>query len=91
MPARATTDLDDIKSGGRSNGSSRPLERITVNLTGRAARALDLATELTGDTKTDTVNRALQIYAYLEQVTANGGSIYVREAAGAALELLKVF
>jgi len=91
MPARATTDLDDIKSGGRSNGSSRPLERITVNLTGRAARALDLATELTGDTKTDTVNRALQIYAYLEQVTANGGSIYVREATESELERLKVF
>jgi hypothetical protein len=60
-------------------------------MTGRASRALDLATELTGDTKTDTVNRALQIYAYLEQVTASGGSIYVKEAAGSELELLKVF
>ena len=61
------------------------------NLTGRASRALDLATELTGDTKTDTVNRALQVYAYLEQVTARGGSVYVREAAEAELERLKVF
>ena len=91
MSARATTDLDDAKSGGRGNGSNGPLERITVNLTGRASRALDLATELTGDTKTDTVNRALQIYAYLEQITADGGSIYVKEAAGSELERLKVF
>jgi hypothetical protein len=91
MPAGATTDLDDSKSGGRGNGSNRPLERITVNLTGRASRALDLATELTGDTKTDTVNRALQIYAYMEQITASGGSIYVKEAAGSELERLKVF
>jgi hypothetical protein len=91
MPAATTTDRDDTRSGGRGNGSNGPLERITVNLTGRASRALELATELTGDTKTDSVNRALQIYAYLEQVTAQGGSIYVREAADSELERLKVF
>jgi hypothetical protein len=90
MPA-ATTDRDDIKSGGRGNGSNGPLERITVNLTGRASRALEQATELTGDTKTDTVNRALQVYAYMEQVVARGGSVYVREAASSELERLKVF
>jgi hypothetical protein len=72
----------------RSNG---PLERITVNVTRRASRALELATKLTGDSKTDTVNRALQVYAYVEQVTAEGGSVYVRPAVGAELELLKVF
>jgi hypothetical protein len=91
MPAAATTDRDDTRSGGRGSGSNGPLERITVNLTGRASRALDLATELTGDTKTDTVNRALQVYAYMEQITARGGSVYVREAADAELERLKVF
>jgi hypothetical protein len=91
MPSTGTTDRDDIKPGGRGNGSNGPLERITVNLTGRASRALDLATELTGDTKTDTVNRALQVYAYMEEITARGGSIYVREAAGTELERLKVF
>jgi hypothetical protein len=90
MPA-AATDRDDIKAGGRGSGSNGPLERITVNLTGRASRALELATELTGDTKTDTVNRALQVYAYMEQVTARGGSVYVREAADSELERLKVF
>jgi len=91
MPAPATTGQDDTKYGGRSGGSNGPLERITVNLTGRASRALELATELTGDTKTDTVNRALQVYAYLEQVTARGGSVYVREAAESELERLKMF
>jgi hypothetical protein len=91
MPAAVTTDRDSTRSGGRGNGSNGPLERITVNLTGRASRALDLATELTGDTKTDTVNRALQVYAYMEQITARGGSVYVREAEGSELERLKVF
>jgi hypothetical protein len=91
MPAKATTGRDDTKSGGRGNGSNGPLERITVNLTGRASRALEQATKLTGDSKTDTVNRALQVYAYMEEITAEGGSVYVREAAGGELERLKVF
>jgi hypothetical protein len=91
MPTTAATDRDDTKSGGRGNGSNGPLERITVNLTGRASSALELATELTGDTKTDTVNRALQVYAYLEQIMARGGAIYVREAADSELERIKVF
>jgi len=91
MPAVAATGKGDAKAAGRGNGSNGPLERITVNLTGRASRALDLATEITGDTKTDTVNRALQVYAYLEQITARGGSIYVREAAESELERLKMF
>ena len=91
MPATAMTGRDDVKTVGRGNGSNGPLERVTVNLTGRASRALELATQVTGDTKTDTINRALQIYAYLEEVTARGGSIYVREAADSDLERLKVF
>jgi hypothetical protein len=91
MPVKAAADRDDAKSGGRGQGSNGPLERITVNLTGRASRALELATELTGDTKTDAVNRALQIYAYMEQITAAGGSVYVKEAGDSELERLKVF
>lgn len=79
------------KAAARGSGGRGPLVRVTVNVTGRAARALDVATELTGGTKTDTVNRALQVYAYMEQVTAHGGSVYVREAGGSELELLKAF
>jgi hypothetical protein len=85
-----SADRGPLESGDRSDGSNDPLERVAVNVTGRASRALDLATELTGDTKTDTLNRALQVYAYLEQLAARGGSVYVREAAGSQLELLKV-
>jgi hypothetical protein len=91
MPPATKAERDNAKSGARGNGSNGPLERITVNLTGRASRALEIATELTGDTKTDTVNRALQVYAYMEQITARGGSVYVREATDAELERLKVF
>ena len=93
MPATAVTDQDDApaKAPGRGGGGGGSLERVTVNLTARASRALELATELTGDTKTDTINRALQIYAYIEQVASHGGAIYVREQASSELERVKVF
>ena len=47
--------------------------------------------ELTGDSKTDSINRALQVYAYLEEVTAEGGAIYVRESADSEMQRLKMF
>jgi hypothetical protein len=46
----------------------KPLHKITANYIPRSIAALDLATELTGDTQTDTLNRAIQIYAYLLHV-----------------------
>ncbi|HUC22601.1 MAG TPA: hypothetical protein VMA73_07835 [Streptosporangiaceae bacterium] len=57
-----------------------PLERVTVNMISRAADALNLVVGLTGDTKTDAINRALQFYAYAELVVARGGAIYVQDS-----------
>lgn len=73
---------------GKSEGAGS-LERVTVNLVPRASKALQLAVELTGDTKTDTINRALQVYAYWEKVLADGGALYVREAKDGELLRLK--
>lgn len=41
---------------------SRPYTRLTVILAEPARRAMRFAAEATGDTQTDTVNRALQLY-----------------------------
>ncbi|WP_438486508.1 hypothetical protein [Streptomyces sp. S186] len=62
--------------------------RVTVNLAPKAAAALDQAVKLTGDTKTDTINRALQIYAYLEKITQEGGTLYTRSVGRDELERL---
>jgi len=78
----------DRRTGGGGGGG---LQRITVNLTPRSAAALELASKITGDTRTDVVNRAIQIYAYLEQVISQGGSVHVRESADAEQQLLKIF
>jgi hypothetical protein len=75
----------------RGHGGNGPLERVTVNLIARASRALQRVVDLTGDSKTDALNRAIQVYAYLEEVESNGGDIYVRETKDSEPRLLKMF
>jgi hypothetical protein len=82
------TDETDLQAGQPGNGGGRGIERLTVNLTPRSSAALDLAVELTGDTKTDAINRALQVYAYLEKVVESGGSVRVTHG-GAEPRLLR--
>jgi hypothetical protein len=63
--------------------ASEPAERLTVNLTARSSRALQSASSLTGDTRTDTVNRALQVYAFIQQAAAEGATFLVSRPGGA--------
>jgi hypothetical protein len=53
-------DSKDASSKTSSCGGIGPLERITVNLIARASRALQKVSELTGDSKTDSINRELE-------------------------------
>lgn len=78
MPRNAVAAATDERhrSGHRTNA---PLARVTANLTARSARALEEAVAITGDSQTDTINRALQVYAYLEKVQAEGGEVYTRK------------
>jgi hypothetical protein len=78
----------NTRAGG-AGGSG--LERVTVNLTVRSVEALDGLVRLTGDTKTDAINKALQVYSYLQNLMNTGGALYVREADGAELERLRFF
>src|SRR5437867_1901097 len=85
--AGATAKLDSAPPrSGRPGGS---LERVTVNLTSRSSQALEEAVRLTGDTKTDAINRAVQLYAFVERVMDQGGSVYVRDAESGELERLR--
>lgn len=67
------------------------LTRVTINLTQNASDAVDWLASETGDTKTDTINRALMIYRFIEETTRKGGALYVREPGQTELERLKLF
>jgi hypothetical protein len=51
---------------------------ITVTLIPQAAEALETAAGLTGLSRTDVINRALQLYAFAESERATGAEILLR-------------
>lgn len=53
--------------------------RITVNLSGRAATDLDVITGLTGDSKTEAINKALQAYSLIQQAQHRGGGCWLQD------------
>jgi hypothetical protein len=75
----APTDAGRTPPAGPGGGHG-PFERVTVYLTARSSQALDDAARLTGETKTDTVNKALQVWSYLQAFDSAGGGMYLREA-----------
>ena len=69
------------RSGGPGGGSG--LTRVTVNLTRKAVEALESVSDATGYSKTDTINRALQVYAIVQQLMEdNGGKLRLRRDNG---------
>jgi hypothetical protein len=80
----------EAENTGRTRGGAVG-ERVTVNLSARASRALEQVTALTGDSKTDAISRALSVYAFFEETTANGGSLYIQESKDAPMQLVKIF
>jgi hypothetical protein len=81
----SVSDAKPPRSSQRSN-----LQRVTVNLTPRSLQALERAVKQTGDSQTDTINRAIQVYAYLANITENHGTIYVRDEGSDDAERLHI-
>lgn len=61
--------------------------RITVNLVKRSADALDSVTTRTGLSKTDTINRSLQLLEYWESEQAKGNKWLLTLPDGSAAEV----
>ena len=74
-----------------SRSSNQSLERLGVNLTPRSVRALEESIEISGDSKTDVVNRALQVYDFLMKTVSADGAVYIRSTEGAELERVRFF
>jgi len=55
------------------------LRRLTLNLTRHGHDALTRLLQLTGDSQTDVVNRALRVYAYLEEIRERNGRVVVED------------
>lgn len=53
------------------------LTRVTANFVPRAMVALDVAVEVTGDTRTDCLNRAIQVYALIVRCDQLGELVFI--------------
>lgn len=64
------------------------LTRTTVNLAPKAAEALNAASEREGYSRTDTINRAIQLYDMISGFIADGNKILVRQPDGTLQEMI---
>jgi hypothetical protein len=79
-PATAAAPAEPPAGTGGGSG----LTRVTVNLNRQAVQALEVVSEATGYSKTDTINRALQVYAIIQEIMQrNGGVLRVKHDDGA--------
>lgn len=62
------------------------VHRVTVNLTEKSHEKLEETVKLTGRNKTDTINRAIQVNAWLEESIQNGASVFVQEGEDGELQ-----
>lgn len=90
MPSTKGPVTDQNRATVATGRSHSAPERVTVNLTPRAWHALEATVQRTGDTKTETINRALQVYNYLDELMHSGGAVYVQDPNGKP-ERLKIF
>jgi hypothetical protein len=86
-----TTRADDVKPDGADRSGNSSLERVTVNLTPKSVAAMDRIATLTGETKTDAINKSLQFYDHIREFIDSGGALYMRDHGSSELERIKIF
>lgn len=66
------------------------MERVTINLTDPASAAMLRAMDVTSETKTDTINHALLLYAIVREAMDKGGSVHIQADKDAKPERLLI-
>jgi hypothetical protein len=65
------------------------LIRTTLNLSPGTQTALETAASVSGDSKTNVINKAIRFYARALNADANGGEVLVRQRADADLHRIE--
>lgn len=72
-----------------SSGLRKP-EKIEVHLTGISLNALDRTEAMTSYTRTEVINRAIQVYNYLEEIWQTDGTVMIQRTPRAEIERLRM-
>ncbi|MFC7959067.1 hypothetical protein [Rhodococcoides kroppenstedtii] len=73
------------------NETTRKPARLTVNLTSKSNTALHRAAELSGHTKTEAINQALQLLEMTFAAQERGGGIWIQDSARSEPARLRIF
>ena len=77
------------RGAGSGGGPPSTAERITVALIPRAAADLQELQERTGQSKTDIVNRAISLYAFIDAQLNAGNEVIVRDQVTGETQLIR--
>lgn len=80
--AAKTSRLKVDQTGDEALGNDVPPKiaaRLTVNLSRRSAEALREAAEMTEDTRTEVINKALQVYRDIRACQERGGGVWLQK------------
>jgi hypothetical protein len=88
MPTKAGYQVDDARSPSdaadvaQEGAAPKVAGRVTVNLSRRSVDAIKSTSALTDDTKTEVINKAVQLYNEVQEAQTHGGGIWIQSAEG---------
>lgn len=82
MTTKTEPRVDDAPTT-TSEQAPKVAGRVTVNLSKRTVEALDATSALTDDTKTEVINKAVQLYQEVQEAQGNGGGIWIKPSKDA--------
>lgn len=74
----------------RFGGSAGSIERVSVNLSSKAYNDLERLYERTGISKTDLVNRAIQVYHFIDAQISGGYDLILRNKDTREDQILRI-
>jgi len=75
----------------RPSAPSATAARVTVNLSENSVEALDAAVQLTRNTKTEVINKAVQLFAVVQQAQHEGGGVSIKDSKEAEWTRVRFF
>jgi len=92
MIAKADYQIDDERKAGVDRGHApKVAARVTVNLSRKTVEALNATCALTDDTKTEVINKAVQLYHEVQEAQHKGGGIWIQSDQGREPVLVRFY
>jgi hypothetical protein len=86
-----TTQEEALDVARGSTGQRVAIDRMTISLIPRTAKELEQLHEKTGLSKTDIMNRAISLYAFVTEQMDSGKDLVIRDPQMGEQQLIQLF